>query len=338
MLWLEVNYYMKCSHNAGDGCSPKSMSYLKKSQPPPAETCQSSSSVFWFLLFTAGLQKCRNVVFWTGSHSPVLLGHFSNKVLPSPLQLVFVLFWPWSWKLARMQNLVLALGKNYFLQRERLCWSVSVLLLSRAPVICVLQQEWELGLLDAVQGWNIPSQLWAACCWSTAGWFWGCRSLCSSQWQNQPHLSCCWFLLKCKPSRLLGYSLSRDKYGWKVPQYLSVGVLVLQIDKGRNREGKMCFLKWHMIYHRTSPKKVFCRFLESLEGKEFCLRCLLQEWEMLLLSLILARWGYFALSEGMGSKWKGNLSEIWTCFPLSLETDNSRAAKSRPRCTNYPMV
>lgn len=33
-----------------------------------------------------------------------------------------------------MQNLVLALGKNDFLQRERLCWSVSVPLLSRAPV------------------------------------------------------------------------------------------------------------------------------------------------------------------------------------------------------------
>lgn len=35
---------------------------------------------------------------------------------------------------------------------------------------------------------------------------------------------------------------------------------------------------------------------------------------------------------------QGNLSEISTCFSLSLEIDNSRACQSRPRYTNYPVV
>lgn len=85
------------------------------------------------------------------------------------------------------------------------------------------------------------------------------------------------------------------------------------MDKGRNREGEMCFLKWHILYHRISLTKVFSGFLDvsrDLGGEGILcdsslLRCLLHEWELLLLSLILARLGCFALNEDVGNKWPG---------------------------------
>lgn len=174
---------------------------------------------------------------------------------------------------------------------------------SRAPMDLCSPAGARAGAMDVVQGWNIPSQLWAACWWSTAGHVWGCRCRSLHPW----HKTSLILAAAAAPCWNVNTGLCRTLFVYRLQALLgnTSGWVYCAADKVRNREGKTCFLQWRIKYHRIPLKKVFSRFLEifrDLRGEGILpdcnlLRCLLQECEVLLLFSILARLSCFSLNE-----------------------------------------